>query len=86
MVACFTDGERTIMTGATVVHDTGMIKGPGYKASGLVAHVAILCCWHMVWRRSFASGGFTIVTRSTVIHDARMIEPGTRKGRGVMAH
>ena len=84
--ACFADGERVIMTGAAVIHDANMIKGSRYKARGLVAHVAILGCWHMVWRRSFSSGGCTIVTRSTVIHDTRMIKPGTRKGRGVMAH
>ena len=84
--ACFADGECVIMTGAAVIHDANMIKGSRYKARGLVAHVAILGCWHMVWRRSFSSRGCTIVTCNTVIHDTRMIKPGTRKGRGVMAH
>lgn len=86
MVACFADGEQTIVTGATVVHDTSMIKCPGDKARGLVARVAILGCWHMVWRRRFSSGSCAIVACVTVIYDALVIKPGTCKGRGVMAH
>ena len=49
------------MAGAAVIHDANMIKGTRYKACGLVTHVAILACWHMVRWRNFSSGSCTIV-------------------------
>ena len=61
MIICFTYGECTIMTRLVVIHDSGMIKGPRYKARGLVAHAAILSCWHMIRWRCFSSGGCTIM-------------------------
>jgi hypothetical protein len=86
MVVRFTDGESTIMAGATVIHDANMIKGRRYKTRSLVAVAAISVGWHMVWWRNFSSGGCTIVARRTVIEDALMIESCIGKDRSNMAH
>lgn len=57
MAARFTYGKYIVMTGAAVVHDPCMIKGPGYKARGQVTHMAVIAGRHMIRRRRFASGG-----------------------------
>ncbi len=49
------------MAGATVIHDTYMIKGGRDKTRGLVAVTAITVGWHMVRWRNFSHGGCTIV-------------------------
>ena len=74
------------MAGAAVIHDANMIKGRRYKARGLVTHVTILGCRHMVRWRDFSSRGCTIVARRTVINNARMIEPGIGKSGRNMTH
>ena len=73
------------MTGDAVTHDACMIKDPGYKARGYVAHMAVIAGWHMVRGRCFARSRGAIVARRTVIDDTGMIEPGAGKGRSVMA-
>ena len=74
------------MTGRAVIHNADMIKGPRYKARGLVAHAAIGDGWYMV--SAFSYGSIIIVTRRTVINNPRsvVIKLGTGKRRGVMAH
>lgn len=57
MAARFTYGKYIVMTGAAVIHDPCMIKGPGYKARGQVTHMAVIAGRHMIRRRRFASGG-----------------------------
>ena len=74
------------MTGSAVIHDACMIKDPGYKARGYVAHMTVIAGWNMVRGRCFARGRGAIVARRTVINDALVIETGTGKGLGVMAH
>ena len=49
------------MTGATVVHDTNMVKCCRSKPSSLVAVTAVTGGWHMVRWRGFSWGGYTIV-------------------------
>ena len=71
------------MTRRAVIHDVDMIKGPRYKARGLVTDTAIIIGWHM--GATFSSGDISIVTCRTVIHDTLVIKPGTGKGRGVVA-
>jgi len=62
MAARFTYGKYIVMTGAAVIHDPCMIKGPGYKARGQVTHTAVTTRWHMVGGRRFSSCGCTVVT------------------------
>jgi hypothetical protein len=42
VVRIHADRRHTIMTGSTIVHDAGMVKGCGNEASGIVTDAAVL--------------------------------------------
>ena len=53
MVIILAGGIDTVMTGSTVVHDTGMIKDTAGKTGGAMAHAAIFSGGWMIWRLSW---------------------------------
>ncbi len=60
MAIYFTLGKDAVMAGLAVIDNADMLKGPRYKARGLVAHTAIIISWHVC--AVFSCGGITIVT------------------------
>lgn len=84
VVAGFSFGEDTVMTGGTITGDPDMIKGGGSKACRVVAYAAVLRCGYMVC--GFACGGGSVMAGGAVLGYACVIESSTNERRCVMAH
>jgi hypothetical protein len=67
-----TDRKLPVMTAVTTTGHPGVIKHPGGKTAGDMAHRAILGSGNMVDR--LANGGRAIMTGRTIVHDTRVIE------------
>ena len=72
-----------IVTAGAVVGDAGVIKHPGGKSTGVMAHAAIFRRWDV--RGGFARGDRTVMAGCAIADDVLVIEDRGTKRRGGMA-
>ena len=86
MVHCriLADGIDPVVTAGAVVGDTCVIKYPGGKTTGVMAHAAIFAGGDV--RGRFAGGIGTVMTGCAVIHDTLVIKHCSRESAGHVAN
>ena len=83
VIVMFTKCRRTIVTGRTVINDTGMIEASSDEASGRMTDATILVRCYMA--ACFTYGVLAIMTGATVVYDANMVKGSRYKTRGLVA-
>ena len=82
VIYVFTITDHLVVTGFTVINNTGVIIAAGGKGARGVTNTTIFRGWHVVER-------FTARTNTmagcAIVHDVRMIDECTRETLGVMA-
>ena len=68
----FAGGGDAVVTGCTVIHDTGVIESGPDECCGHMTNGAVFHCRQM--GKCFTGCGHAVVARGAVIDDARMIE------------